>query len=317
MKQRIAPVVKTVAKNENHQPPAFNHPEITSLYEYGIKIPHEKLREILALPRHTLIDDLQTVLSDAINRYGHFSTIEWEEETHTFLLHALFLLMELESEESLPLILNVLESDDEFIEFWIGDHLTDTVWQCLYKLGFNQTGMLKSFLNEPGIETFCKVAVSDSLCQMVLHHPEKRNEIAGVFKEVFTTFTNASPDENLIDIEFLGLAVGYAIDAKLNELLPAIKTLFDKNIVALGVNGDFQKVKKYFSEPGKFSHKKEIYNIFELYNDVLNSWSGYNDQKEKAISKENVPQPVKSDKIGRNDPCPCGSGKKYKKCCMK
>jgi SEC-C motif-containing protein len=23
----------------------------------------------------------------------------------------------------------------------------------------------------------------------------------------------------------------------------------------------------------------------------------------------------KTDKIGRNDPCPCGSGKKYKKCC--
>ena len=26
---------------------------------------------------------------------------------------------------------------------------------------------------------------------------------------------------------------------------------------------------------------------------------------------------VKDDKIGRNDPCPCGSGKKYKKCCGK
>ena len=25
--------------------------------------------------------------------------------------------------------------------------------------------------------------------------------------------------------------------------------------------------------------------------------------------------PVKVDKVGRNDPCPCGSGKKYKKCC--
>jgi len=21
-------------------------------------------------------------------------------------------------------------------------------------------------------------------------------------------------------------------------------------------------------------------------------------------------------KVGRNDPCPCGSGKKYKKCCL-
>lgn len=26
-------------------------------------------------------------------------------------------------------------------------------------------------------------------------------------------------------------------------------------------------------------------------------------------------QPARADKIGRNDPCPCGSGKKYKKCC--
>lgn len=30
------------------------------------------------------------------------------------------------------------------------------------------------------------------------------------------------------------------------------------------------------------------------------------------------PQPVrKGKKIGRNDPCPCGSGKKYKHCCGK
>jgi hypothetical protein len=25
--------------------------------------------------------------------------------------------------------------------------------------------------------------------------------------------------------------------------------------------------------------------------------------------------PVRSQKIGRNEPCPCGSGRKYKKCC--
>jgi len=26
-------------------------------------------------------------------------------------------------------------------------------------------------------------------------------------------------------------------------------------------------------------------------------------------------EPARSEKAGRNDPCPCGSGKKYKKCC--
>lgn len=36
-------------------------------------------------------------------------------------------------------------------------------------------------------------------------------------------------------------------------------------------------------------------------------------------SKKSEPQEIvpKKPKIGRNDPCPCGSGKKYKKCCGK
>ncbi|NLA25785.1 MAG: hypothetical protein GX878_00155, partial [Firmicutes bacterium] len=44
-------------------------------------------------------------------------------------------------------------------------------------------------------------------------------------------------------------------------------------------------------------------------------------EKEKeAASPGKTPaakrQPVRAEKkIGRNDPCPCGSGKKYKKCC--
>jgi hypothetical protein len=30
----------------------------------------------------------------------------------------------------------------------------------------------------------------------------------------------------------------------------------------------------------------------------------------------NKPTPKMGDKVGRNDPCPCRSGKKYKKCCL-
>ncbi len=39
--------------------------------------------------------------------------------------------------------------------------------------------------------------------------------------------------------------------------------------------------------------------------------------EDKEGNKQNaVVVGKKSDKVGRNDPCPCGSGKKYKKCCM-
>jgi preprotein translocase subunit SecA len=40
----------------------------------------------------------------------------------------------------------------------------------------------------------------------------------------------------------------------------------------------------------------------------------------QGTTGNNAPQaPVKRDssKVGRNDPCPCGSGKKYKDCCGK
>lgn len=38
-------------------------------------------------------------------------------------------------------------------------------------------------------------------------------------------------------------------------------------------------------------------------------------EKEMRILKKQSGIAIKPAKIGRNDPCPCGSGKKYKKCC--
>jgi len=45
-------------------------------------------------------------------------------------------------------------------------------------------------------------------------------------------------------------------------------------------------------------------------------------QKQRGPGNEDVRPPLmtvhrRTPKIGRNDPCPCGSGKKYKKCCLK
>lgn len=39
--------------------------------------------------------------------------------------------------------------------------------------------------------------------------------------------------------------------------------------------------------------------------------------KRSTFVKSMTTSPIKVEKTGRNDPCPCGSGKKYKKCCGK
>jgi hypothetical protein len=35
------------------------------------------------------------------------------------------------------------------------------------------------------------------------------------------------------------------------------------------------------------------------------------------LSRMSLPRPAPKQKVGRNDPCPCGSGKKFKACCMR
>ena len=53
-----------------------------------------------------------------------------------------------------------------------------------------------------------------------------------------------------------------------------------------------------------------------LYN--LPEWNGVRTEDErKALTKEYRKSQifVAAPTVGRNDPCPCGSGKKYKKCC--
>ncbi len=52
---------------------------------------------------------------------------------------------------------------------------------------------------------------------------------------------------------------------------------------------------------------------------TLDEWDNiFDENTRKNIKKEYNRSRiiVKGEKIGRNDPCPCGSGKKYKKCCL-
>ncbi len=40
------------------------------------------------------------------------------------------------------------------------------------------------------------------------------------------------------------------------------------------------------------------------------------ESEQEMLANTKKVDPIKADKApGRNDPCPCGSGKKYKKCC--
>lgn len=73
------------------------------------------------------------------------------------------------------------------------------------------------------------------------------------------------------------------------------------------------------NEEGYYSkHHKRIERAMKKFggtyeNDFNEPWGGFDDDIDYSLDSEPFRREEK--KIGRNDPCPCGSGKKYKRCC--
>lgn len=79
-----------------------------------------------------------------------------------------------------------------------------------------------------------------------------------------------------------------------------------------------------FEEEGILLSFEQIHTLAKLIVDVQNNtrlWLNNGHTPDEILSQEKKrPKPLQKEllrvaKIGRNDPCPCGSGKKYKKCC--
>lgn len=97
------------------------------------------------------------------------------------------------------------------------------------------------------------------------------------------------------------------------ELVPVLALGLDEN------DPQIVSLKKGIAEKGE-SWEKVREEMFKSLPDVplylSEKAEEYVDELERELELSRL-KPVKSEKVGRNDPCPCGSGKKYKKCCGK
>lgn len=318
---KISVKVEEQQKTKIKKPPSFTHSEIKWLYSYDFNIEEEKIYTLLQLPRESLIKDLELVLEDSINRYTFFSEEEgWDEEKMSFPIHAIFLLGELEAEESINVLFKVLSQSEEYISFYFGGLLTDVLWEPTYKMVNRNIDACKEFLTKPGIDTYTKALITDVFEQIVHHQPNRRNEIIACFRDVINFFLSSSRDANVIDSEFIGLFICNIMDFKGQELLPEIEQLYDKKYVSYGICGSFEDVKEDIegSLRQNTNRKYDFLSMVERYNEIT-TWESPNDDYSSFYNENYTPVETftrSEPKIGRNDLCPCGSGKKYKKCCM-
>src|SRR5688500_11857814 len=99
------------------------------------------------------------------------------------------------------------------------------------------------------------------------------------------------------------------------ELMVKIKTEIGRNIVLSA--SSVMELENFLREVPKQTAHQETSAFVEGPASNADAGKG-GDMVQGATEAMAKPKPVqKGPKVGRNDPCPCGSGKKYKQCCGK
>ena len=310
------------AEEQTRENPVFVHPEIYCLYEFDLSIPHIFIENILALPRPSVIADLELVLNDSISRYRYFEELfETEgigEDRLSFPLHAILLLAELKAKESLGLILKFLSFDSDFLVFWLGDHKTETIYEPIYYLGESQLYHLKAFMFKPNVDTYVKTSVLTAVQQIYFYQPHRKNEIIHWYDDVIDYFIENAGNQNLNSSELLAFIVSDITEIREKRLLPDIERLFRMTYVCEGICGPIQKVRTEIEKEGNNQEsKQDLLDIFNRYLGFIGTFL----PKKKKQEKKSIDFPLDHNaemymKTGQDDPCICGSGKKFKECCM-
>lgn len=331
--------------------PALQHELLRVFYTHATEdFPTKWIDQIMVLPRETLIQDLELIVEDASRRYDWFYN-KYEEfvyEEQEFSVHALYFLAALNARESLPVILNLLRQGEERVEYWFSDSLEELFIEPLYLLGESQLELLKEFVLESHLFSMVRLLISKVVAQIVFHQPDRRGEVIAWFREVFQYHLDHPEEDGIIDTQFIGWTVYETVEASLTELSPLIKKLWDKGWIPETYMGPLDGIIKLLKDPIEDYDKMPMpENIHEFYSAeyldrrverefteeemeesrrLLASMKDDDPMMESLIEALGVNLPennnsrpktvIAKPKVGRNEPCPCGSGKKYKKCCI-
>jgi hypothetical protein len=320
--------------------PKLHHPELECLYALLPEDMNEtRLKALLQLPRESLISDLRAILRDGLERYDEIVRSDLADEALFFPIHAIRLLGILRATETLPEVLDYLRMEEGFFDFWFGDFADRYILPALYFLSESQLPVLFDYLKEPDIHYFNRAQVEELPAQVLLHQPEREEEVVSLYKDLLE-FLLTTDQEGVVDSDFItGLAVPVTFTKSTEELLPAVRELYQRGLIEDSMQGNLEEIERAFAEGASSSEVMALPETpFEFYslsyvnrqNEALTVEGLLSQAEPSAVDsilarrmKESVfkikaakTKPVGKVKVGRNSPCPCGSGWKYKKCCL-
>ena len=234
-----------------------------------------------------------------------------------------------------PLLALAHMPDRDHLDAVFGDHLTESLGRCLGSMAGGHLPPLMALADDPHADPYARSAALDAMKACVIEgdaSPEAMRAYVRDLAERVAAESRAGDDESAL----LNFVVAQAADLCTTDMLPAIRGWFDEGLLDPLFAG-MQDIEETVSQPfdQRLQELRERRKGYIRDPETEMAW-WYCFQEPPSRAGAGVPlidpfprdrakgasllppaqqtQVRESPKIGRNDPCHCGSGKKYKKC---
>jgi hypothetical protein len=202
----------------------------------------------------------------------------------------------------------------------LGGATTETTHRVMASVFDGDPTPLYEVILDPGADEFIRARMFDALVIVTLRGGLPREETARFLR---ACYTDLQPQDECFAWEGWQGAVAML---QLRELKPQVEQAFERGFISPSWLAFKHFERDLQSAIDAEPQSRQRQNEFELFGDTieeLSSWAAFAPERGKKQGSgiawnPGVPAPAVNPfrAVGRNDPCPCGSGKKFKKCCL-
>ena len=232
-----------------------------------------------------------------------------------------FFLADIGEKRTCRKIYKLLQLYEDDLELWLGDAQTENLPHIIYAVFDGDTDVLADIVTNPAISEYTRSAIMDVFTALLLNGTLSGEE----FDSIMSDFMELKESDEVI-------ASSAAMDAAQMHrkgLLTLIRSLYEEGFEDRWSAGSLSEIIEYMYG---YSREKPLIRIPFSLEKEIGYWYPVGDEEKSAVRRMEEAIPQKRSEfyeeireflvgkenwdVGRNDPCPCGSGMKFKKCCL-
>lgn len=247
-------------------------------------------------------------------------------------IYVLLILAQFREKQAYQLVFDIFSSYGKTVDAAFDDFIVEELSRVLASVSGGDVSLINRLAEDESVNEYVRVAATDAWMGLLHAGLKTRDEVIAYYKSLLH---RTYEEESLL----YGSIAWKSLSLKARELLPEIEKGYANNHIDPMLMGDWKEFQELMAqeESGDIDLSDDAGHFIDDTISYLEGWYCFTGPvnvvpkaKEAAkIAPGFMPEqnPVwdsdregtfvrETPKVGKNDPCPCGSGRKYKKCCF-